>query len=366
MADVLRPQAGHSDSAAQFDLDHDGATHEPFPGLEALRRGGEVQFLPRHGHWIVLGYDAVREALARPADFSSSPQAAVDPVLLGADPPGHTAARRLLARRFTAAAVTELASCARRDAAGLIRPSFDLVGDFAVPLARAAAARLVGLDVDELAAILTAPDISQPPQAMTIGSRALLSRARLFGELLSEGDGALDETAAASLVRLLCLAATVTTERLIIRTGAAYLCDDALREQVDRSPVVQAAFIEEVARLLPPEPNVVRRTTGPTVLADVAIPGGAEVFLSLLAANRDARRFMQPQQLRLDRGRNEHLAFSDGPHKCIGARLGRSLAAVGLSCLAERSVRSAAPAAVADLAVVQGIATPRRLMVTAP
>lgn len=342
-----------------FDLDGVGATHAPFPALAELRLAGDVHFLPRHGHWIVLGHDSVREALGRPDIYSSSPQDQVDTVLLGADPPRHDSARRLVAGHLTGAAIARLAAAAREDAESFVRQDFDLVADFAVPLARGAAARLVGLAEAELAALLTAPDIGLPAAAIAPQSRAILSRSELFAALLRDGAG---ESDALSLVRLLCRASTETTERLIVRAGAALLGDPELRDEVDRDPAVAAPLVEEIARLLPPEPNVVRRTTRPAVLAGAAIPEGAIVFLSLLAANRDSRRFEDPDSLRLDRGRNPHLAFSGGPHHCIGAGLARQLTAAAIGCLARRKVRAKAPP---DVAVVQGIATPRRLMVAA-
>ena len=346
------------EEAPAFDLDDCRATHAPFPALAELRRRGDVHFLPRHGCWIVLGHDSVKEALGRPELFSSSPQDQVDSVLLGADPPRHDSARRLVAGHLTGAAIARLAAAARGDAAALVRPAFDLVGDFAVPLARSAAARLVGLEPGELAELLAAPDLSLPAAAIAPRSRALLLRSGLFEALRRDGA---DEDSALSLVRLLCRAATETTERLIVRAGAAYLGESSLRERVDRDPAAMAAFIEEVARLLPPEPNVVRRTTRPAALAGTEIPPDAIVFLSLLSANRDPRRFEEPDRLRLDRGRTAHLAFSGGPHHCIGAGLARQLAAAAIACLAERGVRAADPGAPPDLAVVQGIATPRRL-----
>jgi cytochrome P450 len=319
-----------------------------------------VHFLPRHGCWIVLGHDSVREALARPDVFSSSPQDQVDAVLLGADPPRHDSARRILAGHLTAAVIAELAAGARKEAAGLVRPVFDLAGDFAVPLARSAAARLVGLEAGELTTVLTAPDIALPAAAIAPESRAILMRSALLGALVRDGAGEAD---ALSLVRLLCRAATETTERLIVRAGAALVADPALREKVEGDPAAVSALVEEVARLLPPEPNVVRRTSRAVPLAGVEIPENAIVFLSLLAANRDPRRFEDPDAFRLERGRNAHLAFSGGPHHCIGAGLGRQLGAAAVACLAEHRVRAADTGGPSDLAVVQGIATPRRLTV---
>jgi cytochrome P450 len=353
--------AGRSaEPVAVFDLDGERSTHPPFPALAELRGRGDVHFLPRHGCWIVLGYDSVKDALGRPDIFSSSPQDQVDTVLLGADPPRHEAARRRVGRHMTGVIVSELVAGARRDATGLIQPTFDLAGDFAAPLARASAARLVGLDVSDLTEALEAPDLSLPAAAMAAESRAVLERSRLFSALLRDGA---DEAGAVSLVRLLCRAATETTERLIVRAGAFLLGDEHLRSAVDRNPAVIAALVEEVARLLPPEPNVARLTTRAAPLGGARIPEGALVLLSLLAANRDPRRFEEPDTLRLDRGRNAHLAFSGGPHHCIGAGLGRQLAVTAVACLAEHKVRLVDPDAPTDLTVVQRIATPRRLAV---
>ena len=43
----------------------------------------------------------------------------------------------------------------------------------------------------------------------------------------------------------------------------------------------------------------------------------------ILAANRDARVFEQPDALRLDRSPNPHLSFGHGHHFCLGASLAR-------------------------------------------
>ena len=356
------PPAAPAAAGAVFDFDDERATHHPFAAFDDLRRRGEVHFLPRYGHWIVLGHESVKEALARPNSFSSSPQRQVDEVLLGADPPRHEAARRLVAGFLTGAATAQLAARARRQAEGLIRPRFDLVGDFAIPVARGAAAALVGLEDRQLAGVLGAPDISLPVAEIAPESRALLERSRLFGALTSRG---MEEAAASSLVRLLCRAATETTERLIVRAGAAWLGDTELRARIGRDAAAMGAFIEEIARLYPPEPNVVRRTTGAALLAGVRIPADAPVYLSLLAANRDPKRFEQPDRIRLDRGRPVHLAFSGGPHHCIGAGLGRQVTAAALACLADHEARPLDPGGMPDLAIVQGIATPLRLMVAA-
>ena len=44
-----------------------------------------------------------------------------------------------------------------------------------------------------------------------------------------------------------------------------------------------------------------------------------------LPANRDERAFDRPDEVDLDRGRNPHLAFGVGPHRCIGMHMARTM-----------------------------------------
>jgi cytochrome P450 len=82
------------------------------------------------------------------------------------------------------------------------------------------------------------------------------------------------------------------------------------------------AFLDEVLRLYPPELFVLRSTTGDVSLGGVTIPAGARVHLAVGAANRDPRRFPDPDRLVL--GRPEaHLTFGAGSHRCPGARFAR-------------------------------------------
>jgi cytochrome P450 len=349
--------------AETFDLSDPGATNPPFPAIERLRAAAPVHYLPRNACWIVLGHDEVRTALAEPGIFSSRALEEVDSVLLGADPPDHGAARRLVAGYLMAAAQGQIVERLPGEAAALIAERFDLVADYAVPLTRKATALVVGLDEAEVEAILAAPDIGLPAARMGTRSRDLLRRADLHARLLAEGE-ALDDEKACSLVRLLCRAATETTERLIIRAMMVLLQDEPLRRRIETRFELLGPFIEEVMRLYPPEPNLVRVTTRDVGLGGKALPAGAPLLLSLLGANRDPRVFVDPGQVRLDRTRAPHLAFGGGVHQCVGAGLGRRIAHIALRALLDWVPRLRAAEALDTVAcaVNQGIETPRRLM----
>ena len=349
--------------SVDFSLQDREATHPPFQAYRRLRKEGNVVFLPRHSLWLAIGYDAVKDALARPEDFSTDPQQGIDAVLLGAGPSAHAPVRRLVARYFNPPRSAKIVAAAEADADELIGSSFDLAQDFAVPLSRRAAARFVGLTEAEIGSVLRADDLSQPLPSISSASRRLLSRSRLFEELLADGEGLIGEPAALSLVRLFCRAATETTERLIVRSAVFLLDRNDVRSRVEQAPNAVAAFIEEVARLFPPETNLVRRTSTPVELDGIKIPACAHVFLSLLAANRDPLRFSDPDELLLERERILHLAFSAGAHHCIGAGLARQLTATALDGLVARAFRSAKPEELETLEVVHGMATPRRVTI---
>ncbi len=66
-----------------------------------------------------------------------------------------------------------------------------------------------------------------------------------------------------------------------------------------------------------------RRAVRACEVGGVALPEGALVTLCIGSANRDPAQFDAPDQLRLDRENNRHLAFGFGIHQCAGLSLAR-------------------------------------------
>ncbi|HYK04885.1 MAG TPA: cytochrome P450 [Thermoanaerobaculia bacterium] len=319
-----------SAGASAIDLDAAEIARDPFPHYDALRAKGPVQFLERHGAWLVLGHDEVQWAFTRPDLLSNRPYEDVDAVLLAADPPEHTAVRRTLNSYFARDVIERLGAFAGEYAASLLLARVDAVAGYGRPVSEAVAARLLGFDDAEVEALRDAGAHSADFGDYVRKIDALAHRAAMYERL--RGDG-FDEPRARSLVRLFWVASTATTERVIAQCVLALLQHPHARAAVERDPSLLAPFIEEVMRMHQPEPMLRRLATGDVELGGARIPAGALVYLSLAAANRDPRRYESPNELRLDRGASRHLTFGHGIHYCIGATLGRATVTAAMRTL---------------------------------
>ena len=333
-----RPQAAPPLSAATIDLRVPEIVGDPFPHYEALRREGPVLFLPRHDYWIVLGHEAVRSAFARPEHFSNAPYRDVDAVLLAADPPEQTAMRRTVAKLFSPAVTARLEETASRLADALVRPELDVVSDYGIPVSRGVTADLLGLDAAGVKEIVDAEVRSMgtpDPLADFIASLdAMAHRSSMFDALIG---AEVPEPSARSLVRLMWLAGTTTTQRVISRAILRMIEDEPDQQALRADPALVRPFVEEVLRLHPPEHMVPRVARADVELDGVVIPAGSQVRLCVSAANRDPAQFDQADRLRLDRGNSRHFAFGAGAHACIGAQIGRATVNIAVATLLRRS-----------------------------
>jgi cytochrome P450 len=106
-----------------------------------------------------------------------------------------------------------------------------------------------------------------------------------------------------------------------------------LRE--DRSKI--PGFVEETLRLESPVKCHFRMARTTTSIGDTTIPAGSTVMLLPGASNRDARKFDDPNQFRVDRPNvREHVAFGRGNHSCPGAPLARAEGRISLNRILDR------------------------------
>jgi cytochrome P450 len=156
-----------------------------------------------------------------------------------------------------------------------------------------------------------------------------LVRAEVDGEKLSDEE-------IYSFLRLLLPAGVETTYRASGSLLFALLHDrrqfDALYD--DRALYPQA--FEEVLRWEPPVTVILRRATRDTELAGVSIDEGADLALLIGAANRDERKYVDPDRFDLFREQRQHVGFGFGVHVCLGMHLARMESRVAINTLFDR------------------------------
>ncbi|MFJ3212622.1 cytochrome P450 [Streptomyces flaveolus] len=316
--------------------------------------------------WLVTRFDDVAAAFRHPAFAAARPRyesADADPTgktptpfagtFVHLDGPDHTAYRRLLGGRFTVPGVRrqlqpfiERTVAERLNAIEAGPRTFDLVRDFALAVPCLVICELLGVpyaDRDAFhAASLKIMDF-RLPQAERDGERQwildyirdLLGRKRAAGDstgLLGEMLGEIDSGAAfftdEDLVKvggLLLVAGHDTTANMISLSLLSMLTRPEHRRFVLENPDKLDAVVEELLRFL----SIVHFGLGRTVVADTEFQGvrmkkGELVVVSLVAANRDPRRFEDPELLDFDRQTMRHMAFGLGAHQCIGQNIARA------------------------------------------
>jgi cytochrome P450 len=156
-----------------------------------------------------------------------------------------------------------------------------------------------------------------------------LVRAEVDGEHLTDED-------IYSFLRLLLPAGVETTYRASGSLLFALLNDrpqlDAL--YADRSLFPQA--FEEVIRWEPPVTVILRRVASNTELAGVAIDEGADVALMIGSANRDERKYTEPDRYDMFRSQRQHVGFGFGVHVCLGMHLARMESRIAINTLFDR------------------------------
>ncbi|MCW5889441.1 MAG: cytochrome P450 [bacterium] len=174
-----------------------------------------------------------------------------------------------------------------------------------------------------------------------LGDLAARRRSRPGDDLLdalvaAEADGhRLSPEELRDVVMSLMLGGHETVRSVLTVTTWLALAHAGTLERLHREPERIPGAVEEVLRYEPPLLGAPRVTTEGLEIGGVAIPAGARVFLEIAAANRDPRRFTDPDRFDVGRDATHHLGFGRGPHFCVGAALARTEAQELLAVLCE-------------------------------
>ena len=347
------------------------------PGFWGVWRHADVQRVLRTPQLFSshLGATQIRDP-ATPGDLAEMRRS-----MLNMDPPEHSRLRGLLARAFTPRAVALLEHRIGERARALVDTVAAGEGcDFAqaaadLPLLTLAdvlgvpesdryllydwASRVIGYQDEEYAAI----DVTDRAAATPMARAALAVRPRrdawgrmpnprtrsgiadlyayaerlaafrrrhpgddVMSILLQQVDAGSGRVSAGEFENLFWLFAVAGNETLRngIPGGMLALLENPGQLAVlaaDRS--LLASAVDEMLRWWSPVIHFRRTATCDCDIAGHPVRAGDKVVVYLASANRDERAFADPDAFRVGRTPNDHLAFGQGPHFCLGAHLAR-------------------------------------------
>jgi cytochrome P450 len=137
-------------------------------------------------------------------------------------------------------------------------------------------------------------------------------------------------------VVLLLLAGNETTTNLIGNGMLALGRNSGAMAALRSKPELMRGAIEEMLRYDGPVQATFRTATKDTVVGGTPIDAGMGVFVIIAAANRDPAQFKDPEKFDITRESNEHVAFGEGIHFCIGAPLARMEGSIAIGVALER------------------------------
>ncbi|MEV5205278.1 cytochrome P450 [Streptomyces sp. NPDC053720] len=228
----------------------------------------------------------------------------------------------------------------------------DLVAAFAQPVASRILFRLLGLPYKDRVFLLAhsraLADNSNDAETLDASVTALsgylndlaehkrrVPDESVLGHLAMREDITADE--AASTGRLLLIAGHETTVEMTALGTLALLRNPGQARLLRSEPDLAKGAVEELLRYL----SILHLGVPRAVVEDIELDGtviraGEGVLLMLSTANRDARLFADGDRLDLTREARHHLAFSFGPHQCLGQSLARVELQISLPTLFRR------------------------------
>ncbi len=364
--------------------------------LADLRENKPVHQIPPMGVWAITRYDDVVHVLNHPEIFSSEairylttglpdkegggkPETETNlssenasllfrstPTVINTDPPDHSHYRNIVNRGFTPKQISRLEPRIQEITDGLLdkvvaKGEIELMQDLAIPLPVTVIAELLGVDAQRgddfkrwsdlfLSTIAQSPDAEAQKQV----ENAMIEFADYFREIIKERrkdpeddlvstithaktpEGSLSDVEILAFCRTLLVAGNETTTNLVARMVFTLLDhpDEFSKLKADLDLLPNA--IEETLRYAGIVPALPRLTTQDTEVSGVKIPAQQIVLPFFMAANRDPRRFSDPERFDITRKTTGHLGFGFGIHFCLGAHLARLETRIAMQGIIQR------------------------------
>jgi len=354
-----------------------GIVADPYPTYAALRDEAPLYYNERYDFWALSRYADVDAALMDWETFSSSRSDILElvqsefdmpgGVMMFSDPPTHTMLRGLMSRVFTPRRMAAIEDQIRAYCRNCLDPhigsdGFDVIADLASMMPMRVIGMLLGIPESEQISVRAASYANlrtKPGAPMKVARAESIADGRIYADYVEwRAQHPSDDLMTALLnveftdehevtrkltrkevlhyTQVVAGAGNETTGRLIgwLAKVLAEHPDQRRRVAADRSLLNRA--IDETLRFEPTGPHVARYIARDFEAYGTTVPEGSAMLLLFGAANRDPRRYPDPDTFDIGRENLTHLTFGKGLHYCLGANLARLEGRVALDELLNR------------------------------
>jgi cytochrome P450 len=365
-----------NDAAVNYDPYDVGINADPYPTYARLRDEAPIYHNEHYDFWVLSRHDDVQKGLVNWQTFSSTRSDILDIIRAGVelppgvimfeDPPHHTMHRGLMSRVFTPRRMAELEDQVRRYCVACLDPlvgsgGFDIITELATMMPMRVIGMLLGIPEQDQVAVRDKTDANlrtEPGRPMDIKEEEIAS-GDLFADYIdwraehpsddlmttllnAEFEDEHGETRTLTRAEVLTYTAVIagagneTTGRLIGWLAKLLAEHPDQRRQVVEDRSLIPKVIDETLRYEPTGHAIARYVAEDVDHYGTTVPAGSPMLLLLAAANRDERRYANPDVYDIHRDDIAHLTFGYGLHFCLGASLARLEGRVALDELLNR------------------------------
>lgn len=354
-----------------------GIVADPYPVYARLREEAPIYHNERYGFWALSRHADVEKALADWETFSNSRSDILEliksdfdmppGVMMFEDPPMHTLLRGLMSRVFTPRRMAEIEDQIRQFCVRCLDPlvgsgGFDIIAELASMMPMRVIGMLLGIPESEQIGVRDANDANlrtEPGAPMKVVQADRIADGRIYADYVEwRSNNPSDDLMTALLnveftdefgitrklerkevlhyTQVVAGAGNETTGRLIGWLARVLAEHPGQRREVERDRSLLTRAVDETLRFEPTGPHVARWVARDFEYDGTTVPAGSAMLLLFGAANRDPRRYRDPDTFDIHRDNPSHLTFGKGLHYCLGANLARLEGRVALDELLNR------------------------------
>ncbi|KDO96868.1 cytochrome P450 [Mycobacterium avium] len=361
-----------------YDPFDSGIDDNPYPVWQRMREEAPLYYNEKYNFYALSRYEDVARELPNWQTYRSGRGTTADilfsnvevppGILLFEDPPLHDLHRRLLSRVFTPRRMLAVEDLVRGFCVRELDPlvgagGFDFIRDLGAMMPMRTIGYLLGIPEEDQEKIrdrsVANIELSRDSDPAAVDANVFANSIALFAEYIEwradhpsddlmtellraeidEPDGTrrpLSRTEVLAYTAMIAGAGNETTARLIGFMGQLLSDHPDQRRELAADPSLIPGAVEETLRFEPPSPVQARYVARDTEHYGRVVPEGSFMLLLNGSANRDPRRFTDPDRYDIHRQGGGHLSFGQGLHFCLGSALARMEARVAFEEVLKR------------------------------